>query len=213
MIFKISKKNKDDIQKKISKDKKSVRITMAIGKWILIIGVSSSLIYLALNILIPSWSMATVGGIYRKDYEWPFLATVIVIGCSTLINVFLRTLAMNLASSNNTERIDEALILDNDILKYTFRIIYQSNPKDRNVITIPLNKIQEVIYNDDKKSLLFKGTFISDYVENYGPNNSSSKTAEEIDEMLIYDYFKPSLLDTLKEKGIRIEEQGQNQWR
>lgn len=213
MIFKISKKNKNDIQKRISKDKKSVRITRAIGKWILIIGVSSSLIYLALNILIPSWNLETVRGVVKKNYEWIFINVVTWIGSSTLIYVFLRTLAMNLASSNNIERIDEALILDNDILKYTFRIIYQSNPKDRNVITIPLNKIQEVIYNDDKKSLLFKGTFISDYVENYGPNNSSSKTAEEIDEMLIYDYFKPSLLDTLKEKGIRIEEQGQNQWR
>lgn len=213
MIFKISKKNKNDIQKKISKDKKSVRITRAIGKWILIIGVSSSLIYLALNILIPSWNLETVRGVVKKNYEWIFINVVTWIGSSTLIYVFLRTLAMNLASSNNTERIDESLILDNDILKYTFRIIYQSNPKDRNVITIPLNKIREVSYNDDKKSLLFKGTFISDYVENYGPNNSSSKTAEEIDEMLIYDYFKPSLLDTLKEKGIRTEEQGQNQWR
>ena len=206
MIFKISKKNKDDIQKRISKDKKSVRITRAIGRWILIIGVSSSLIYLALNILIPSWSMATVGGIYRKDYEWTFSLVFIGIANSVFIYFCLRVLAMNLASSNNTERIDEALILDNDILKYTFRIIYQSNPKDRNVIIMPLNKIREVSYNDDKKSLLFKGTFISDYVENYGPNNSSSETAEEIDEMLIYDYFKPSLLDTLKEKGIRIEE-------
>lgn len=213
MIFKISKKNKDDIQKKISKDKKSVRITMAIGKWILIIGVSSSLIYLALNILIPSWNLETVRGVVKKNYEWIFINVVSWIGSSTLIYVFLRTLAMNLASSNNTERIDEALILDNDILKYTFRIIYQSNPKDRNVITIPINKIREVSYNDDKKSLLFKGTFISDYVENYGINNSSSETAEEIDEMLVYDYFKPSLLDILKEKGIRIEEQGQKQWR
>lgn len=213
MIFKISKKNKNDIQKRISKDKKSVRITRAIGKWILIIGVSSSLIYLALNILIPSWNLETVRGVVKKNYEWIFINVVTWIGSSTLIYVFLRTLAMNLASSNNTERIDEALILDNDILKYTFRIIYQSNPKDRNVITIPINKIREVSYNDDKKSLLFKGTFISDYVENYGINNSSSETAEEIDEMLVYDYFKPSLLDILKEKGIRIEEQGQKQWR
>ena len=205
MIFKISKKNKNDIQKKISKDKKSVRITRAIGRWILIIGISSSLIYLALNILIPSWSLATIGGVVKKNYEWMLSVVLIGISESVLIYYLLRVFAMKLASSNNTERIDESLVLDNDILKYTFRIIYQSNPKDRNVIIMPLNKIREVSYNDDKKSLLFKGTFISDYVENYGPNNSSSETAEEIDEMLIYDYFKPSLLDTLKEKGINIQ--------
>lgn len=28
----------------------------------------------------------------------------------------------------------------------------------------------------------------------------------QIDEMLFYDYFKPSLLETLKESGIRINE-------
>lgn len=202
MLFIIDKKIKDDIQKNISKDKKSVRITRAIAKWMLIIGISSSLIYLALNLLIPSWGLVSIRDVVQKDYGSIIAGAFTIFIPSIFLFVCLKALMANLSSSNNTERIDEALILDNDILKYTFRIIYQSNPKDRNVITIPLNKIQQVSYNDDKKSLLFKGTFISDYVENYGPNNSSSKTAEEIDEMLIYDYFKPSLVDTLRDKGI-----------
>lgn len=206
MIFKISKKNKNDIQKKISKDKKSVRITRAIARWIVIIGILSGLIYLALNILIPGWGLVRIRGVLKKDYGSIIAMALTIILPSIVLFICLKALMANLSSSNNKERIDEALILDNDILRYTFRIIYQSNPKDRNVITIPLNKMREVSYDDDKKSLLFKGNFISDYVENYGPNNSSSETAEEIDEMLIYDYFKPSLLDTLKERGIRLKE-------
>ena len=206
MIFKISKKNKNDIQKMISKDKKSVRITRAIARWIVIIGILSGLIYLALNILIPGWGLVRIRGVLKKDYGSIIAMALTIILPSIVLFICLKALMANLSSSNNKERIDEALILDNDILRYTFRIIYQSNPKDRNVITIPLNKMREVSYDDDKKSLLFKGNFISDYVENYGPNNSSSETAEEIDEMLIYDYFKPSLLDTLKERGIRLKE-------
>jgi|GEM_PF-2077902 len=206
MIFKINKENKNAIQRKISKGKKSVRITRGIGRWILITGVGSSLIYLALNYLIPSWSLAEIGGVVQKNYDWIFYVAVTGVGCSVFLYFCCRALAGNLGSSNNAERIEESLILDKDILRYTFRIIHQSNPRDRNVITLPLKNIQQVQYTTDTKSLIFKGSFLSDYVEDYSINNTSSGTAEEIDEMIIYDYFKPSLFDTLKENGVNILE-------
>ena len=204
MDFKIDKEKKKDIQKIINNSKKSIRIIKSIEKTFKIGGIIAGILYAGLNIIIPTWSQVNLRGVLTKDYfSIAMWTTVIVVEC-LFLSVAAKVLRKNLAGVNASERIEEQLTLEENILTYVYRIKYQSSPIERIVVKIPLDEISMVSYEKDTGKFVFDGLVYGDYVTVQEGMNEVALQKDDNGKIIIYDYFKPSLRETLEKKGITL---------
>ena len=200
MELSINSKKKIALQKTIAQNKKSVRIILTISKVLLIIGIVGGGIYALLNILIPSMSIVNVNGIPQKNVSWIIISTSFIVAPCLIFSMCLKALAGNLAGSNNSSRVDESLSISNATIRYSFRIKHQSLASERRVITIQFSHITDITYDSKTESLEFVGDFVSEYFDDYKKPNPVDTAL--LTEFVIYDYFTPSLKETLLSKGI-----------
>ena len=202
MELSVNTKKKTTLQKAIARNKKSVRIIMMISKVLLLVGIIGGGLYALLNRLVPGLSMVTVNGVSQKDIGWIIISTSFIVAPCLIFSVCLKALANNLASGNNSARVDESLLIADNKIRYSFRIKYQSTSSERRVITVDFSKIQNVTFDDVTGILCFAGKILSEYFDDY--RNKKPVNTTELDEFMICDYFTPSLKETLKSKGVRV---------
>lgn len=193
MLFKVDEKAKILIDSKIAASKKSVRIVLKIGKGILYGVIGFAIIYLSLNIFIPSWSLVNSWGNIEKNYGLINLVVYILALPNAIWYIFAKALAANLASAHNMERIDEELEIDEDVLRYTCRERYHSYHLDRDVIEFNIKEMDEIDYDAEMKAITFRGKILYEHKENYKKGAELGENAEVIEEFFIYDYFTPGL--------------------
>ena len=202
MELSVNTKKKTTLQKAIACNKKSVRIIMMISKVLLLVGIIGGGLYALLNRLVPGLSMVTVNGVSQKDIGWIIISTSFIVAPCLIFSVCLKALANNLASSNNSARVDESLLIADNKIRYSFRIKHQSASSERIVITVDFSKIHSVTFDDATGMLCFVGKILSEYFDDY--RNKKPVNTTELDEFMICDYFTPSLKETLKSKGVRV---------
>lgn len=202
MELSVNAKKKIALQKAIAHNKKSVRIIMMISKVLLLVGIIGGGLYALLNGLIPGLSMVTVNGVSQKDIGWIIISTSFIVAPCLILSVCLKALANNLASSNNAARVDESLLIADNTIRYSFRIKHQSTSSERRVITVDFSKIRNLTFDDTTGILCFAGEILSEYFDDY--RNKKPVNTAEFDEFMICDYFTPSLKETLKSKGVKV---------
>lgn len=198
----VNSKRKTILQKQIAKSRKSVCIIAAISKFLLIAGLVGGILYLVVNFVSPSLSMVEVNGILEKDTSFIIITSSFIFAPCLIFSACLNVLAKNLSGGSSTARVDESLMLVDQQLRYSFRTKHQSLSSERRVITIDFSNIKAIEYESKTGTLVFYGDFISDYYENYKKKKPTE--SEHIENFIIYDYFDPSLKDTLFTKGVHI---------
>lgn len=202
MELSVNTKKKIALQKAIAHNKKTVRIIMMISKVLLLVGIIGGGLYALLNGLMPGLSMVTVNGVSQKDIGWIIISTSFIVAPCLIFSVCLKALANNLASSNNAARVDESLLIADNKIRYSFRIKHQSTSSEKRVITVDFSKISDLTFDDTTGILCFAGEILSEYYDDY--RNKKPVNTAELDEFMICDYFMPSLKETLKTKGVKV---------
>lgn len=202
MELSVNTKQKTYFQKAITLSKKSVHIIMIVSKILLLVGVIGGAAYAVANILVPSLSIVKVNGVSQKDISWIIISTSFIVVPCLILSVCLKVLGNNLASSNISARIDESLIIVDDSIRYSFRIKHQSTSSERRVITIKLVDIKEILFDEETHAIEFAGKFSSEYFDDY--RKKESVDVSTVTKFIIHDYFSPSLRETLRTYGVRV---------
>lgn len=204
MELTINKKKKNILQKQIAKSNRSVYIISTISKLLLYAGLIGGTLYLIINFVSPSLSMTDVNGELVKDTSFIIITSSFIFAPCLIFSACLNVLSKNLAGGSSSARIDESLVLVDKQLRYSFRVKHQSTSSERRVITIDFSNINAVDYESKTGALIFTGKITSDYYDDYKKKKSvDSVTIEEFE---IYDYFTPSLKETLISKGVQVDQ-------
>lgn len=203
MELSINSKKKASLQKAIARNKKSVRIILAIAKTLMFIGIVGGGLYVLINVvLIPAMNIQTVLGDMQKDISWIIISTSFIVSPCLIFSVCLKALAGNLAGSDNSARVDESLLISNEAICYAFRLKYQSLASERRVLTIQFSQIKAINFDSKTEGIEFIGNFTSEYFDDY--RNQQPVDTASIDRFIIYDYFSPSLKEALRSNGVAV---------
>lgn len=193
MNFNINKQKKKNIQKNMYLSRKSVRITYIIEKAVLLISLVGPLLYFIVNALSPTAYMGNIRGAIRKNYDVLILLTTLAMGMLLAAWILIRTLRIKLSSVHATERVEETIEITDGKLIYAFRIKFQTNFNERKVIVIELNSLEKMDYEIRSKKITISGKMIETCIDvNVDIEKSESR------QLVIYDYFEPSLYGYLK---------------
>lgn len=101
-----------------------------------------------------------------------------------------------------TERTEEELVVTDGEIRYIFRTKYVTSPENRVVVVIPLRDITSVNYNNKTRKIELIGRISSDVAEKFNPAYPYNPNKGNLKDLVIYDYFTPSLLDSLHSHGL-----------
>jgi len=196
MDFKITDKNKNKARKnRIRKEK----------KWI-IPRVVSTVLYI---VSIVSFYIG-IFVIPYDDYEKNEISAIIF-SVTLIIAIMLNAFVVNLASHWIQDRLNEKLWMDENTLYHFQQVAFAAGLNSRSAdstgstFAMPFNSIRNVKYDEKSRRIEFladgTGYHYSDVrrqiVDDEWPLNGC--------EAIFYDYFEPSLIETLKSKGINVE--------
>lgn len=203
MKYEVDQKEKKTLHKLVIQQTEKAKYFYILARILLIGGCVLSLGYLLIFCINPNMGIVNVRGVPTKEYAGAIGSTVrriiIFLVCFWGFNFW----AGKLAGIDISERIDEELLLTNGVLRYTFRIKFHSNGRDRNVIIIPLSDIRAHDYDHEKKKVVLYGEFSSDYIANYAGSGFVEPDGRNLSEFVFYNYFSPSLLDIFEGDGIK----------
>lgn len=196
MDFSVTKKNKKKARKiRIHKEKKWI-----IPRFVTTILYIVSIVSFCVGIF----------GISNDDYKKLELFGIIFV-VSFIMAIILGAVVKNLASHWIQDRLNEKLWMDENALYHFQQVAFAAGLNSRNddstgyTFVLPFSSIRNVKYDEKSKRIEFladgTGYHYSDVrkqiVDREWPLNGY--------EAIFYDYFEPSLIDTLRSKGIHIE--------
>ena len=205
MKFKVDQKLKNKLGVFASKGRTSVVIVKWLERVFAWGGVGIGLLYICINSLVPGLSMVNIRGIPQKNYFIIFMFGTTIIACSLTIGIILHFLRRNLESMNTNERVDESLEIKDGYLIYSYRIKYHSLPSERAVFVVALDKIRKIECYENEKKLLFLGKIKKKCVDSLKILGEISIDETEESEMILYNYFSPSLISTLESFQVNIQ--------
>lgn len=196
MYFSVTEKNKKKARKiRIHKEKKWI-----IPRFVTTILYIVSIVSFCIGIF----------GISNDDYKKLELFGIIFV-VSFIKAIMLGTVVKNLASHWIQDRLNEKLWMDENALYHFQQVAFAAGLNSRNAdstgytFVLPFSSIKNVKYDEKSRRIEFltdgTGYHYSDVsrkiVDREWPLNEY--------EAIFYDYFEPSLIDTLKSKGINVE--------
>lgn len=198
MILLANEEKKDAVvQSVIELTPKIVRMKRAVGG-VIIVSILLAVIYLVLNILIPSMGSYGLRGEIVKDWYSiiGITATIIVVGL--FVAIVLHFIQFRMVLPDLMERVDERIETDDTSMYYLFRIRYHSDSTRMVVFRVDYSKIESVEYDRDKSKLVLRGRFASTIDENFDGTIRRRPEVDNQEEIIIYDYFEPSLYQFLQ---------------
>lgn len=141
--------------------------------------------------------------IFAGFYFWDVILTVVF---HLILGLVFRwcfgLLLGNRVSKDLTERMDEELTVAGDTILYAFRIRYYMPESDRVVIRIPVRGVHKVDYDQKTEKLEFRGIISSGVIKNYTGLHQYGAEDTVLNQLVIYDYFHPSLRSILESCGL-----------
>ena len=163
--FEVNKKMKKNIRKSIIQNHKLCRILNRISTIFALVCLFGSIIYVAVNLLVPGLSIVNVNGIPTKDMFLISFVSIYLLLFGTLIYLCIKTFVYRISGVSTSNRTNEELYIKNNVLQYIFRMehIVSSSRYERNLVYIPLDKIKDVTYDKSTRKIVFTGTFSATY--------------------------------------------------
>lgn len=204
--FKTNENLKKQIQKNMKFNRKSVKITYIIEIIMFIFSTVGPLLYFTINALNPNAYMGYIRGEFKKDYEVLIFLTSLWLGMGLTAWIFIKTLRHKLESVHMSERIQKTIKIIDSKLFYIFRMKYQSNPYERNVVVIDMNSLDKIDYDENSRKLTISGQMVEEYINTNKDCENISFSNAESRNLILYDYFEPSLKEYIK-NNYNLEKQ------
>lgn len=189
--------------------RKGLRASIFVGNIMFISGIVASAGYILLNIAINSWSIGYVNGEPVKDYASIFLFGLLYFAVGCIIAGVIRLTANTMSGKNIKERANEKVEFENGTLRYTYE--NAKKLRMRTIVSLPLGEPENcpaaMTYDPKTAEMVFKCDMKANQMDKEA-EAGKKVTSGRISELVIYDYFEPSIHMILKNRGYRFKEPG-----
>ncbi len=134
------------------------------------------------------------------------VASLLIFALFAIPSACFKAMAREIASTYNSARINESLLIEDNKIRYSFRMKYLGK-SSVNVITIDFSNISSLQFNEATGMLDFAGDILSEYFDDCRNKESADPDPAKLDEFMICDYFVPSLKDALQANGVKVNNQ------
>lgn len=135
-------------------------------------------------------------------FIWTVAITILVL--LIFFYSIARVVYNGLVNKKLKEHFDENIIFDADKFQYGYKLSMQSYINDRIIVTIPIAGLICRVNNKTKK-IVFSGDITSQYYTNYRTDETQGQGGKLDEDLVIYDYFSPSLIEFLKSLNVVIK--------
>lgn len=142
----------------------------------------------------------------EKNYLliWTILVTVDLL--LILFYVFSKLFIRKFTGKYFSERVNESLLLKDNMLEYGYQNYAGSVRGDRVIVKLPLNRLQQATYQKSVEKIVLKGMLNSVYYENYASKETRADTSSfEPGVLVLFDYFEPSLYQALRRENVEVK--------
>ena len=201
-MFEVNEKAKIEVINLVIQNNKGLRRLAKCAKWVLPFTAVLAAVHVCLYFLVPELGVVVVAGVPTKESLPIISRTILLLLFGFIARYCLKLFLVNRSSKDLTERTEEKLCIEDNELRYIFRTRYVTAPNNRIIIVIPLRGITSVKYDVRTRRIELEGRIFSDVIENYDPRRHYTPNQGNLKNLVVYDYFTPSLLDSLHENGI-----------
>ena len=131
---------------------------------------------------------------------------VLIIIFGNFIFLFLSmityTWAWKYTGRNNSDRKNESLNLNNGVIEYEYQNCFDSNEYAKEVVQLPLYEMTRISYKRGTQEITFRGRYSNVHFLDYESGITESDESLQRGKFVIFDYFKPSLINILIREGI-----------
>jgi hypothetical protein len=192
--------------------RKGLRASIFIGNIMFISGLVVAVGYILLNIAINSWSISYVNGAPVKDYNSIILFGLLYFAVGCIVAGVIRFTASTMSGKNIKDRANEKIEFENNVFRYTY-----DNAKKlqlRKIVEMPLGAPESTTatmsYDPKTAEIVFKCDMKANEMDK-SAEAGKKVTSGKISELVIYDYFEPSIHLVLKNHGYRFKEPGDSE--
>lgn len=201
-MFRVNEKIKSEVIGRVIENSSGLRKLAACVKIAIPIAVVLALAYACLYLFVPGLGVAIVAGEAKKEIVPIISRTVLILVFGLIIHYCCGLMLNNRISKDLTERTDEEITITNSEIRYVFRTRYVTAQDNRVIVIIPFQDLTAVNFNENTRKIEFVGRISSDVVEKYNPSRQYNPNKGNLKDLVIYDYFAPSLLDALHKYGL-----------
>lgn len=201
-MYRVDEKLKAKVIQLVIDNNCGLRTLAKCEKYSIPIAIVLALIYVSLFFLFPSFGEVIVAGESKKEIVPIISRAVLILVFGFVTHYCCGLMLNNRVSKDLTERTDEEINIKNRELRYVFRTRYVTAYDNRIIVVIPFAHLTEVNYNENTRKIEFVGRISSDLVEKYTPENVYNPNEGNLDKLILYDYFAPKLVDSLREYGL-----------
>ncbi len=201
-MFKVNEKLKFEVVGRVIENSSGLRKLSRCVKIAIPIAIVLALAYACLYLFVPSLGVVIVAGEAKKEIVPIISRTVLILVFGIIIHYCCGLMLNNRTSKDLTERLDEEITITNSELRYVFRTRYVTAPDNRVIVVIPFRDLTAVNYNENTRKIELVGRISSDVVEKYNPARQYTPNKGNLKDLVIYDYFTPSLHDSLRGNGL-----------
>lgn len=201
-MFRVNDKLKSEVIEQVIRNSTGLRKLAKCVKIAVPIAFALALVYACLYLFVPGLGEVIVAGEAKKEIVPIISRTVLILVFGLLIRYCCGLMLNNRTSKDLTERMDEEITIANSEIRYIFRTRYVTAPNNRVIVVIPFRDLTAINYTENTRKIEFVGRISSDVIEKYNPSREYTPNKGNLKELVIYDYFTPSLLAELRKNGL-----------
>lgn len=201
-MFRVNEDLKSEVIGRVIENSRGLRNLAKCVKLAVPIAVVLAVAFACLYLFVPGLGVVIVAGEAQKEIVPIVSRTVLILVFGIIIHYCCGLMLNNRTSKDLSERTDEEITIANNELRLVFRTRYVTAPDNRVIVVIPFRDLTAVNYDEETRRIEFVGRISSDVVEKYNPAREYNPNKGNLKELVIYDYFTPSLLGSLRENGL-----------
>ncbi|MCF0141928.1 MAG: hypothetical protein HUJ75_00975 [Parasporobacterium sp.] len=204
MELRVMNDDKKALASEIVKKIPSLNALRILPKIVFFLSFAAAAAFVVLALVLPDACMMERNGEMVKDATRIIITAASIVVAGGVIFLIFDVVYGRVSIKNVFERGFETLNLDDDAIRYMFRTKAQKNENGRIIYIIPYDSIDSVEYNTYIHQCTIKGRFRPVTVEDATLEAVPTPDYSQPGELIIYDYFYPSLPDSLVEKSVYI---------
>lgn len=197
-------RKKKAVTKAVIRNTAALRRIRRISWWLLAAGVFFGLLDIVCGVLIPDAHVVNINGVPVKDVGGMVSGAVLILVLFSFFALCAHMFLFNLSGRDIRERENERLVMTEEELRCSFVIRVMLIWKKQIYVTIPLAAVDSIEYDAAVKKLTLLGRFYCVQGDVQG-TTMQNPISEEMEKMVLYDYFSPSLYENLSSKKTILD--------
>ena len=210
-IFYLDEDKKKNIAKYLIEKDKKLRVTLFLGSILFVSGIVAAVAYILVHFAINSWNISYVDGTPVRNYAAIIFTGLLYFGAGIIVSFVIKWITRMIAGKDIKDRSDEKLELTSSFLRYTYQTSKKKNKKI--IVEVPLGSpvSTDITMGYEPKScrIVFNGNMKVNYISLI--DSEKKVTSDSVDQLVLYDYFDPSVHLLLKQLGFCFLEEGKKE--